>query len=468
MVRVRFCPSPTGYFHVGGGRTALFNWLLVKRLGGEFILRIEDTDAERNKEEWVLGIHNAMRWLGLDWDEYYRQSERLELYRAAAGRLAADGKAYYCDCTREVVVERTKGNATPGYDSFCRDRGLEPGPGRALRFRTPDDGATTIVDVVRGEPTFEHSTIEDFVLQRGDGSPLFILANVVDDMDMRISHVVRSEEHLPNTPKYVLLWHALGGGEPAGSGGRTQLPVFAHLPVVVNEKRQKLSKRRPGDRVELEQYQEEGYLAVAMRNYLALLGWAPGDDREFVTVEEMIEAFRLEAVKSAPAFFDVKKLRHFNGHYIRELSAGDFVSAVGPYLQDAIPFVDYDVLEQIAPLVQERIEVLSDVPAMVDFLFLREPPIDEAAWDKHMKGNAAEILDGVLRLYAECEWTADAIKDATVAVGEGLGLSLTKAHFPVRVAVTGRAVGPPLFDALEVLGREPTLERLRSARDRLS
>jgi len=262
-VRVRFCPSPTGYFHVGGGRTALFNWLLAKQLGGEFILRIEDTDAERNKEEWVLGIHSAMRWLGLEWDEYYRQSERLALYAAAAERLLAEGAAYYCDCTREDVEARTKDNPTPGYDGFCRDRGLTSG---AVRFRVPDDGATTVVDIVRGDVEVQHANIRDFVLQRTDGSPLFIIANVVDDMDMRVTHVVRSEEHLSNTPPYILLWHALDGGD---------LPVFAHLPIVVNEKRQKLSKRRPSDNVELERYMDEGYIAPAMVNFLALLAGRP-------------------------------------------------------------------------------------------------------------------------------------------------------------------------------------------------
>ncbi len=460
MARVRFCPSPTGYFHVGGARTALFNWLLAKRLGGEFILRIEDTDAERNREEWVLGIHDAMRWLGLDWDEYYRQSERLALYAASAERLVAAGKAYYCECTRDDVLARTKDNATPGYDSFCRDRGLEVAPGRALRFRTPDVGSTTVVDVVRGEPTFEHSTIEDFVLERGDRSPLFILANVVDDIDMRVSHVVRSEEHLPNTPKYVLLWHALQGGD-------ADLPVFAHLPVVVNEKRQKLSKRRPTDQVELEAYRDAGYLAEAMRNYVALLGWAPGDDVEFVTVAEMIEKFRLEDVKSAPAFFDVKKLRHFNGHFIRLLSASEFVSAAGPFLQDAVPYVDYDLFEQMAPLVQERIEVLSDVSDMVDFMFVPEPRVDEAAWVKHMTGPAADVLDGAVAAYAECEWDKASIEAVTWPIGEALGLNKKKTQFPIRVAVTGRAVGPPLFDSLEILGRQPTLDRLRAARQRL-
>jgi glutamyl-tRNA synthetase len=454
-VRARFCPSPTGYFHVGGARTALFNWLLVKQQGGEFILRIEDTDQERNKEEWVLGIHNAMRWLGLEWDEYYRQSERLALYAAATARLVDQANAYYCDCTNDVIQARKGDDKTPGYDGFCRDRGLTAG---AVRYRTPDAGTSTVVDVVRGVVDVDFANIRDFVIQRSDGSPLFIIANVVDDIDMRVSHVVRSEEHLANTHPYQLLWSALDGGE---------LPVFAHLPIVVNEKRQKLSKRRPSDNVELEQYIAEGYISPAMLNYLALLGWSPGEDDEIVGVPEMVERFRLEDVKSASAFFDVKKLRHFNGHYIRELSADDFVAAAGPYLQDAVPFVDYEIFEEIAPVVQERVEVLSDVGPMIDFLFVREPVIDDAAWGKHMKGPAAEILDGVLRLFSECDWTAESIKQAVVAVGEGLGLGLTKTHFPVRVAVTGKAVGPPLFESLEVLGREPTLERLRAARSRL-
>jgi glutamyl-tRNA synthetase len=453
-VRARFCPSPTGYFHVGGGRTALFNWFFVKQQGGEFVLRIEDTDEERNKEEWVLGIHNAMRWLGLEWDEYYRQSERLALYSAAAQRLIDDGNAYYCDCTNEDVQARKGNDKTPGYDGFCRDRGLTAG---ALRFQTPDDGTSVVHDVVLGDVEVEFANIRDFVLQRTDGSPLFILANVVDDMDMRITHVIRSQEHLSNTHPYQLLWGALDGGA---------LPVFAHVPTVVNEKRQKLSKRRPTDNVELEQYIADGYIAPAMVNYLALLGWSPGDD-EIVGVEEMIERFRLEDVKSAPAFFDVQKLRHFNGEYIRKLSRDEFVAAAGPYLQDAVPFVDYDLFEEIAPLVQERIEVLSEVGPMIDFLFVPEPQVDEAAWDKHMKGNAAQILDDAIRRFSECDWKAESIKAAMVAVGEGLGLGLTKAHFPVRVAVTGKAVGPPLFESLAVLGRDATLGRLRKARERL-
>src|SRR6476469_831717 len=314
-LRLRFAPSPTAFFHVGGAHTALYNRILTTQHGGTLILRIEDTDAERNRPEWTQGILDALRWIGAEWDEGpYFQSERAPLHRDAAARLYADGAAYYCDCTREQVEARTKGNATPGYDGFCRDRGLEPGPGRARRFRTPREGTTTVVDLIRGTPTFENRLIEDFVIQRGDGSATFILANVVDDMDLKVSHVVRGEEHLPNTPKAQLLWEALGGGEP---------PVWAHVPVLVNEKRQKLSKRR--DKVALESYRDEGYLADAMRNYLMTLGWAPPGDREIVPWAVIEEQFRLEDVVPSPAFFDVKKLTAFNGEYLRQLSPEQFV-----------------------------------------------------------------------------------------------------------------------------------------------
>ena len=461
-VRVRFAPSPTGFFHVGGARTALFNWLFARHETGTFVLRIEDTDAERDREEWVGGILDALRWLGVTWDEGpYRQSERRPLYDQAATRLFDEGRAYYCDCTRAVAEERTKGNPTPGYDGFCRHRGLAPGPGRALRFRTPDEGATTVVDLIRGNPAFEHATIEDFVVVRGNGSPVFVLANVVDDIDMAISHVVRGEEHLPNTPKALLLWEALGGGPP---------PVFAHVPVLVNERRQKLSKRR--DKVALEDYREQGILAEAMRNYLVLLGWGPGEDREILTVEEMVALFRLEDVNASPAFFDERKLLHFNGEYIRALTVDEFIGAAGRFLERG-PWApgdfDFATFEAVAPLVQERVKTLAEVPGMVDFLFLPEPEIDQRAWEKRVvRGPAAkDILGAALERYAACEWTAGVLHQETAAIADELQLGLAKAQFPIRVAVTGRDVGPPLFESLEVLGRERVLERLAAALARL-
>ena len=316
-MRVRFAPSPTGYFHVGGARTALYNLIFARQHHGTFVLRIEDTDTERNRPEWTEGILTALRWIGVEWDEGpYFQSERTDRHQEAARLLYGTGRAYYCDCTREQVEARTKGQASPGYDGHCRERGLGPGEGRALRFRTPREGSTTVVDLIRGTPSFENRTIEDFVVQRGNGTAMFLLANVVDDMDMGITHVIRGEEHLPNTPKALLLWEALGGGE---------LPVFAHVPVLVNDKRQKLSKRR--DKVALEDYRAEGYLAEAMRNYLMLLGWAPKGDDEIVPWSVIEDQFRLEDVVPSPAFFDVKKLTAFNGEYIRGLTPESFVEA---------------------------------------------------------------------------------------------------------------------------------------------
>ncbi len=461
--RVRFAPSPTGYFHVGGAKTALYNWIYARQHGGTFVLRIEDTDTERNRDEWIDGIQSALRWIGVEWDEGpYFQSQRTALYADAAARLFASGHAYYCDCTREVIDARTKGNERPGYDGFCRDRGLGPGEGRALRFRTPREGSTKVVDLIRGEPVFENALIEDFVLQRSNGSAMFILANVVDDIDMRISHVIRAEEHLPNTPKAILLWQALDGGE---------LPVFAHVPLLVNEKRQKLSKRR--DPVALELYRDEGYLPEAMQNFLMLLGWAPSDDREIMPFKELAELWRLEDVHSSPAYFDVKKLEAFNGEYIRAMSTEEFVDRCQPWLvAPHAPWhperFDRAAFESMAPLVQTRVTRLGEVPALVDFLFLEEPQTDPASWDKAMKApDAATVLDDTITAYETAPWDADALKAALEMVGERVGLKLGKAQAPVRVAVTGRTVGPPLFESLVVLGRERTLERLRAARGHL-
>ncbi|RZU52745.1 glutamyl-tRNA synthetase [Krasilnikovia cinnamomea] len=467
-VRVRFAPSPTGMFHVGGARSALQNWIVAQQTQGVFVLRIEDTDAARNRPEWTEGILSALDWIGIKRGTYegpHYQSSYAADHTAAATRLYAEGRAYYCDCTREDAVART-GNKHTGYDGFCRDRGLGPGEGRALRFRTPDEGETVVVDLVRGEPTFENRLIEDFVIARSDGSAVFLLANVVDDMSMGITHVIRAEEHLPNTPKQQLLWEALG----------VKPPVWAHVPVIVNEKRQKLSKRR--DKVALEAYRDEGYLADAMRNYLMLLGWAPSGDREIVPWSVVESEFRLEDVNHSPAFFDVKKLRAFNGEYIRALSEQDFVAACAPWLHgtQTIPAppwrpeaFDAALFAAVAPLAQTRIAVLGEIVEYVDFLFLDEPPADDASWAKAMKEGAADILDAAAEEFgALATWTAEPLKAALERVGEQRGLKLGKTQAPIRVAVTGRTVGLPLFESLEVLGRERVLARLAAARARLA
>jgi glutamyl-tRNA synthetase len=469
-VRVRFAPSPTGMFHVGGARSALQNWIFAKQRGGEFVLRIEDTDTTRNRPEWTEGILSALDWIGIRRGTYegpfFQSSYATEQGKAIQSLLDA-GKAYYCDCTREQIVERT-GNKYGGYDGYCRDRGLTSG---AVRFRTPDTGETVVIDLIRGEPSFPNKDLDDFVIARADGSPVFMLANAVDDITMGITHVIRAEEHLPNTPKQQLLWQALGH----------QPPVWAHVPVVVNEKRQKLSKRR--DKVALEAYRFEGYLAEAMRNYLMLLGWSPSGNREIVPWSVIEEEFRLEDVNPSPAFFDEKKLRAFNGEYIRMLSLPEFIEACRPWLEGpyAAPGDEYGVqpppwdpaaydpmlFERVAELVQTRISVLSEVVPNVDFLFLDDLVIDEAAWAKASKD--AHILPAAISAFESLStWEAGALKDTLVAVGEAHDLKLGKAQAPVRVAVTGRSVGLPLFESLEALGRERTLQRLRSALPRRS
>ncbi|MEU0356500.1 glutamate--tRNA ligase [Streptomyces cyaneofuscatus] len=452
-------------FHVGGARSALYNWAVARQSGGTFVLRIEDTDAARNKPEWIDGIVSALAAIGIHGDDSafegpYFQSHNAARHSEAAQQLYSAGKAYYCDCTREQLKERT-GSEHLGYDGFCRARGLAFEEGRALRFQTPDEGETVVVDLIRGEPAFPNSAIEDFVIARGDGSPVFLIANVVDDLDEGITQVIRGEEHLSNTPKQQLLWEALGA-EP---------PVWAHLPVIVNEKRQKLSKRR--DKVALEDYLAEGFLPEAMVNYLMLLGWGPGGDRELMPYEELEQLFRIEDVNTAPAFFDVKKLTAFNGDYIRALAPAQFAAACAPWL--IAPYApwqpeafDQALFETVAPLAQTRLALLSEITNYVDFLFLDAPVEDEASWNKAMKAGAAGILADARAEFATVDnWEADGLKAVTLAVGEKHGLKLGKAQAPIRVAVTGRTIGLPLFESMELLGRDRVLARLDAAAEKL-
>jgi len=481
--RVRFAPSPTGYLHVGSARTALFNWLVARQSGGTFILRIEDTDAERNREEWVVGTLTALHWLGMDADEGpYRQSLRTERYHQAIDALWDAGSLYACGCTHDEVTARNKaaGILTPGYDGHCRDLGLARGEGRALRFVTPDDGVTVVSDVIRGDVEFPCAAMDDFIAVKGNGSPLFVLANVVDDIDMAITHVIRGEDLLPTTPKGILVWEALAriGWTTDGTFGETgsptpPLPLFAHLPMLVNEARKKLSKRK--DPVAVESYRDQGYLPDAFVNYLALLGWSPPNDRdEMFTREQMVEWFRLADVNHSPAFFDVAKLTHMNGEYIRNMTTEEFVGACRPWLTgEGTPWpaaaYDDEVFRAMAPVVQERVSTLGEVPAMVDFLFFETPEFDPDGWAKAMSGDdgAITILQSAIAAYEALgnRWTATALHTATNQVAESVGRKLGKAQAPIRMAVTGRRVGPPLFEALEALGPDRTLARLRAAAD---
>ena len=448
-------------FHVGSARSALWNWLFARQHDGVFVLRIEDTDEARNEPQWVDGIHSAMRWLELDWDEEYVQSANAAAHRGAADRLLSAGRAYYCDCTGEVAAARRPPGAPPAYDGFCRDRGLGPGPGRAIRFRLPE-GRTEFDDLVRGHVAFDNENLGgDFVIVKANGGAVFYLANTVDDLDEGVTHVLRGEEHLSNTAKNQLLWEALSD---------RPLPVWAHLPLLVNEQRKKLSKRR--DQVSLESFRDDGYVMEALRNYLCLLGWAPKGDREFLTLDEMVAEFRIEDVGSSPAFFDIKKLTAFNEHYIRQMTAEAFIAACAPFL-DRGPWppeaFDPAVFARIAPDVQPRIKTLAQVPAMVDFLFLDAAPIDPAAWQKGVAGYppAEALLTEGAAGFASCEWVEPAIKAVVESAAERQGLATGKAQAPIRVAVTGRTVGPPLWPAIELLGRDRVLARLEAALDRL-
>ncbi len=492
--RARFAPSPTGYFHVGSARAALFNWLFVRQHGGTFILRIEDTDEARNRPEWTDGIITALDWLGMSPDEGpFFQSVQEASHAAAIEALWDSGALYACACTREEIDERTRqraaaGDPTPGYDGHCRNLGLPRGNGRALRFRTPDEGVVEVHDLVRGDVEFPQRALEDFICVKGNGKPLFVLANAVDDRTMAISHVIRGEDQLPTTPRQIMLWGALNGAE----GVDLALPAYAHLPLLVNERGKKLSKRR--DPVAVEMYREQGYLPAAFRNYLALLGWSPGDE-EIVSLDVILERFRLEDVQRSPAFFDVKKLSHMNGVYLRALSVGEFVAAARPWV-DPVPGewapggwrdpdtgtpavappawaperFDAAVFAALAEVTQERVTVLGEVPELVDFLFLADAPDDPDSWQKAIAGDegAAQILAAALSAYAVCPWDKEALHEVTLAIADTVGRKLGKAQAPIRVAVMGRTRGLPLFDSLAVLGRSETCRRLDVALARLT
>jgi len=460
---------------VGSARTALFNWFIAQQEpASTFILRIEDTDTERNREEWIDGIVEAMDWLGLGpYEGPFRQSAHATAHAAAAAALRERGDAYYCDCSREDLEARKGSDPTPGYDGYCRNRLVPRSATTATRFRTPDDGTTVVHDEIRGDVTFANAVIDDFVIAKSSGAVLYALANVVDDRADRVTHVIRGEEHLPNTPKQILLWRALD----EVSGDRLPLPLYAHLPLLVNEQRKKLSKRR--DPVAVESFRDQGYLSAAFVNYLALLGWSPRGEEEKVSLSTCVSQFQLADVSNSPAFFDVKKLTHMNGEYIRDLDTAAFREACGPWITPWLsswaptnrlpPWSPQQFDEArflaLAPAVQERVALLGDVPDMMDFLFLETPRFDEAAFHKTVRQSveSQELLRRALELFASVSWHSETLHDAVLDMGAALGMVLRKAQAPIRCAVTGRLVGPPLFESLEVLGRDITRDRLAAA-----
>ncbi|MEU3351477.1 glutamate--tRNA ligase [Streptomyces sp. NPDC037389] len=485
-VRVRFCPSPTGNPHVGLVRTALFNWAFARHHGGTLVFRIEDTDAARDSEESYQQLLDAMRWLGLDWDEGpevggphapYRQSQRMDLYKDVAKRLLDAGHAYHCYCTTEELDARREAaraaGKPSGYDGTCREltaerkeayerEGREP----IVRFRMPDE-PITFTDLVRGELTFTPENVPDYGIVRANGAPLYTLVNPIDDALMEITHVLRGEDLLSSTPRQIALYKALA---EIGVGNGTT-PAFGHLPYVMGEGNKKLSKRDP--QASLNLYRERGFLREGLLNYLSLLGWSLSADQDIFTMDEMVAAFDIEDVNANPARFDLKKCEAINADHIRRLDVKAFAEACEPWLKAphanwAPENFDRAAWEAIAPHAQTRLTVLSDITANVDFLFLDEPVEDEASWAKAMKEGSAALLRTAREKLAEAEWNTDALKAAVVAAGEEHGLKLGKAQAPVRVAVTGRTVGLPLFESLEILGRERTLARVDAALAKLA
>lgn len=482
-VRTRYAPSPTGDPHLGNIRTALFDWLLARHYGGQFVLRIEDTDRARYVETAVEAQMEALRWLGLDWDEGpdvggpfapYVQSERLEVYREHAERLLREDKAYRCYCSperlEEVRMSQQAQKLPPKYDRRCRDlpepsrRAAEAqGTAPVIRFKTPLTGEVECHDMLRGSVTFQNNTLDDFVLLKSDGFPTYHLASVVDDHLMEITHVLRGEEWLPSAPRHFLLYQAFGW-EP---------PLFAHLSRILGPDRTKLSKRH-GAHSALE-YREQGYLPEAVVNFLALLGWSLDDRTEIIDRETLVRHFDLDRVLPNPAVFNAEKLLWMNGVYIRALPPAELAERARPFLERAIgQEVDHGALLRIVPLVQERIKLLSEIVDMAGFFFRTgELDYDTAtllgkafASDPAACARALEAV--VSRIQELPQWTHDALEGAIRPLASELGLKTGDLFGTIRVAITGRTASPPLFETMEALGRRLTLERLQTALARLS
>jgi len=459
-VRVRFAPSPTGHLHVGGARTALFNWLFARHHGGTFILRIEDTDRSRSTEEHIDLILDALRWLGLDWDEGppapgYRQTERLELYRAHARQLLAAGRAYYCDCPpAQLEAERRAAEArkeTFRYAGRCRGRGLAAG---ALRLRIADTGTTVVHDLIHGPVTFDHQQLDDWILVRTDGTPTYNFCVVVDDVDMRISHVIRGNDHLSNTPKQVLCYEALG----------FPVPAFAHVSMILGPDRARLSKRHGATSVQA--YREQGILPEALVNYLARLGWSHGD-QEIFTRAELVERFDIKDVSSSGAVFDQGKLEWLSQEYIKATDGVRLAGLVRPFLAEAgLPAPDDARLAAMLETLRERARTLREMVEAGRFYFARPPAYDDTARARLFTPAGVERLGVLLeRLPAVEPFTAPALEARYRELAAALGLKLVDLAQLTRLAVTGRTASPPLFDVLALLGREEVLVRLRSARE---
>ena len=474
-VRVRIAPSPTGYFHVGSARTALFNWLFARHHGGRFIVRVEDTDRSRYNPEAVSDVVTSLRWLGLDWDEGpevggnygpYYQSERLELYSLFAVRLLEGGYAYKCYCSPDRLAalreEQRRHKQSVGYDRHCRNltsdqraaykaEGITP----VVRLKAPLDGETSFQDLLHGTITVDNRTLDDLVLLKSDGFPTYHLANVVDDHLMEISHIMRGDEWLPSVPKHVLLYQAFGW----------EIPVYGHLPLILGPTGQgKLSKRHGG--VEIREFRRQGYLPEAMVNYLARVGWSYDDKTEIFSLDELVRYFDLSGVNRSPARFSYERLEWMNGYYIRRLDRDDLAERLVPFMVEAGFAVTANDLQPMVPLIQERLKTLREVADKVDFFFVKELEYDpEMLIGKKMTAADSQVALERARetIAAQPDMSAEALDPLMRALASELGLKPGQLFGLIRVAVTGKTVAPPLFETMAVLGRQRTLDRLDGA-----
>jgi glutamyl-tRNA synthetase len=454
-VRVRFAPSPTGALHIGGARTALYNWLLARHSRGTMVLRIEDTDRERSTPENVEQILDALHWLELDWDEGpVSQFERRERHAEAVGKLLEAGSAYPDPATADEVKRWKRDHAGAGYRGESRDE-----PGAAIRLRVPDEGETVVEDLIRGPVSFENRVLDDFVIARGDGTPLYNLAVAVDDAEMGITDVVRGDDHLSNAPKQLLVLEGLGA----------EVPRYAHLPLLHGPDGRKLSKRHGAASVQ--ELRKAGYLPDAVRNYLALLGWGTTDDETILRTEELIERFAIERVGKSSAIFDEQKLRWINGRFMRDLPLDRYVEAVASHLEregrrDSA--ADRGRLRAGCEIAQEKAQTLTDVWPLIRFLF--EPPVDDPkAWAKVMTPDAAPRLAAALDALRELDaFDAPSIEAALRPLVERLGVKPGQLYQPLRVAVTGSTVSPGIYETLAALGRDESVRRIEAALNRLA
>ena len=460
-MRTRFAPSPTGFLHIGGARTALFNWLYTRRCGGTFILRIEDTDQVRSTDESTRAILDAMTWLGLNWDEGpYFQAERVEIHRQMVQKLIDEGKAYHCTCTPdELEAKRKKALAEgrkPKYDGTCRDRGLSGCPGSVVRFRCPEVGATVVHDLIKGDISFNNEELDDLILERADGYPTYNFAVVVDDAQMGITHVIRGDDHVNNTPKQILIYEALG----------YEVPLFGHVPMILGADKARLSKRHGATSVMA--YQEMGYLPEALVNYLVRLGWSHGD-QEIFAMEELVRLFSLEAVGKSAAIFNPEKLLWLNQHYINAYPLEKLLEAAIPFWEGkGFDVTDRRYAAQATENLRTRSRTLVEMADSGAFYFQEEVVYDPEAAAKFLTPEYVGHLEVVLeRLPSVADYTKDGLEAFLRALAEERGTKLKWVAQVLRVALTGRTVSPGIDEVMVILGKERVARKLRLAIDRI-